>query len=66
MPDIWTVLERKDKELAEAADLRAKYNELLMAVGRKHEGETRHQTALRYIRQAEEVNITAEAAGDAS
>lgn len=29
------------------------YNELLFAVGRKHLNETRHQTALRYIRQAE-------------
>jgi len=31
-----------------------KYNELILAVGNKHEGETRHQTALRYIKQAEE------------
>ena len=30
-----------------------KYSELLYAVGNKHPGETRHQTALRYIRQAE-------------
>lgn len=29
------------------------YNELLMAVGKKYPGETRHETALRYIRQAE-------------
>jgi hypothetical protein len=31
----------------------AKYQELLYAVASKHPGETRHQTALRYIRQAE-------------
>lgn len=31
----------------------AKYNELLMAVTRKFEGETRHDTALRYINQSE-------------
>lgn len=31
----------------------ALYNELLFAVGRKFPGETRHQTALRYIREAE-------------
>lgn len=31
----------------------AQYNELIMAVERKFPGETRHQTALRYIRQAE-------------
>lgn len=30
-----------------------KYDELIMAVGTKYEGETRHQTALRYIHQAE-------------
>ena len=30
-----------------------KYNQLLMAVGKKYPGETRHETALRYIRQAE-------------
>jgi hypothetical protein len=30
-----------------------KYNELLFAVGNKYPGETRHETALRYIRQAE-------------
>jgi len=31
-----------------------KYNELIMAVGNKYEGETRHETALRYIKQAEQ------------
>lgn len=30
-----------------------KYQELLMAVGNKYPGETRHETALRYIRKAE-------------
>ena len=29
------------------------YNELLFAVGKKHPNETRHQTALRYLKQAE-------------
>ena len=29
------------------------YNELLFAVARVHPNETRHQTALRYIQQAE-------------
>lgn len=28
-----------------------KYNELLLAVETKHEGETRHETALRFIKQ---------------
>lgn len=34
-------------------ELQAKYNELLFAVARKHAGESRHETALRYIRNAE-------------
>lgn len=33
--------------------LRSIYNELLYAVASKHEGETRHETALRYIRERE-------------
>jgi len=35
----------------------SKYNELLFAVVSKRVGETRHDTALRYIKQAED-NIT--------
>lgn len=35
-------------------EVHAAYNELIMAVGNRYEGETRLQTALRYIRQAEE------------
>ena len=30
------------------------YYELIMAVGKKYEGETRHETAVRYILQAEQ------------
>lgn len=33
--------------------LQTKYNELIYAVERKHDGESRHETALRYIREAE-------------
>jgi hypothetical protein len=33
-----------------------RYNELLYAVARKFPGESRHETALRYIRQMEEVH----------
>ena len=40
----------------------AKYNELLMAVWQKHPGETRHETALRYITQAEQRTTTADQA----
>lgn len=39
---------RKDK-------IEKKYSELLMAVEMKYEGETRHETALRYIRQARSI-----------
>lgn len=35
-------------------EVEAKYNELIMAVGRKFKGESRHATALKYIRQMEE------------
>jgi hypothetical protein len=43
-------------------DYKAKYFELLFAVGLKHAGESRHETALRYIRQAEEPSNEAVAA----
>ena len=33
---------------------REQYDELLLAVVNKYEGETRHQTALRYIREREQ------------
>lgn len=36
------------------AELAQKYNELLYAVGMKYQGEDRHDTALRYIREAED------------
>lgn len=34
-------------------DYKKLYEELIMEVATKHPNETRHQTALRYIRQAE-------------
>ena len=40
-------------EPSEARRLRKRYDELLYAVSRKFEGEDRHETALRYIREAE-------------
>jgi hypothetical protein len=42
------------QQLAEAQRDAARYNELLYAVAKKHPDETRHETALRYIRQAEQ------------
>ena len=44
---------KKLNELAENKRLHSLYIELLYAVARKHEGETRHETALRYIRERE-------------
>ena len=38
------------------------YHELLYAVGNHHAGESRHETALRYIRQAEQSHGPASAA----
>jgi hypothetical protein len=40
-------------------DYKALYHELLFAVGNKYPDETRHQTALKYIRRAEEPKETA-------
>jgi len=42
---------------SETERYRALYYELLMAVGMKYEGETRHETALRYIKNAENFPI---------
>ena len=39
--------------IAQRDALQALHNELLMAVARKFPGETRHQTALRYIKDRE-------------
>ncbi len=44
---------RKSLGLCSLRELQAQYNELLFAVARKFPGETRHQTALRYIHEAE-------------
>jgi chromosome segregation ATPase len=43
-------------ELAELRENKDRYYELILAVSRIHEGETRHQTALRYIRERETVH----------
>ena len=43
--------------------LERKYDELMHAVQRKFEGESRHETALRYIREAEQPTGEASAEG---
>lgn len=45
---IEVIVQRKDMKTPSAL-----HQELLMAVGRKFSGETRHETALRYIKEAE-------------
>ena len=42
-----------EKQIVIVNDLSEKYYELLYAVETKHQSETRHETALRYIREAE-------------
>jgi len=43
-----------DQAVREISDCVGNYNELLFAVVRAFPDETRHETALRYIREAEE------------
>ena len=42
-----------DAMFAEIKRLRALYNDLIMCVGNKHPGESRHETAKRYLINAE-------------
>ena len=46
-------IEAINKLMARNAELAGKYDQLIYAVSLKHEGETRHETALRYIRERE-------------
>ena len=46
--------ERTSPPPCSASDVSAKYNELLYAVAQKFPGESRHETALRYIREREQ------------
>lgn len=50
---IGTWQQRAEQVIEAAEDIKTKYYELIMAVGNKYEKETRHETALRYIQQAE-------------
>jgi hypothetical protein len=43
-------------------DYQSRYFDLLLSVGQKHAGESRHETAKRYIMKAEEPNGIASAA----
>jgi len=44
------------EERAKVVEVEEKYQELIMAVEKKYEGETRHETALKYIRSAEKTD----------
>lgn len=53
----WEKLDHAVEPLVEEIKvLKDKYHELIMAVGNKYEGETRHETAKRYIQEAEKPN----------
>jgi len=56
-----TMKELGPPPLPDPDDISDMYFELIYAVGNKHPGETRHQTALRYIRQAEMADNSASA-----
>ena len=43
----------KKSSLPTVEEIEKKYYELILSVGNKYKNETRHQTALRYIKQAE-------------
>ena len=43
----------EDIKFIELCEIEKKYYELIMAVGNKFPNETRHQTALKYIKNAE-------------
>jgi hypothetical protein len=49
-----SALDALNAEQIQNQPLQEKYNELLYQVSTKHPGETRHETALRYIRQVEQ------------
>lgn len=51
--DGWLACKRGDAEPPAVPDIEAKYAELLYAVECKWPGESRHETALRYIRERE-------------
>lgn len=50
--------------ITEALEAQGKeYDELILAVGNKYKGETRHETALRYIKMAEQSGEPVDAFG---
>ena len=65
MPEEKTLEQKYDELKARYDDLSKRYYELIMEVGNKYPGETRHETALRYIKEREDLSdVTADADGD--
>ena len=52
-PQAFALVEQVNQLRAELERVKALYHELLYGVAKKFPNETRHQTALRYIQQAE-------------
>lgn len=52
-PDVRLKLLEDFRAEIEGKETRQKYDDLIMSVERKFDGETRHQTAKRYIQEAE-------------
>lgn len=59
-----TKLTRMERQVKSGKAVAVKYHALLLAVETKTQGETRHETALRYIRQSEQGNAIARSGGD--
>ena len=53
LDEVAALTARAEQAEEEASEFSRRYEELIFAVAIKHPGETRHETALRYIRQAE-------------
>jgi len=49
--------EYSQQELSKSEEVKKNYMELIYQVQRKFDGETRHETALKYIKRAEEPSI---------
>lgn len=47
-----------DEVKTQIRELRNKYSELIMEVSKKYPGESRHETALKYIKQAESLSVS--------
>ena len=63
--NLWNLYDSTPAQTTSALDYKALYHDLLMQVARKHPEETRHETARRYIQQAERGDDTLKTAAGA-